>query len=145
MRLKTLRLLVLCMLMSGCTTFGQMKEGLNALIGEKDTVAFSVLGLPDGKYKLDNDIVYVWSSHNYGTFITPQTMTTTGMVGGVPTYATTTYNEAVPYNFNCTIKIVISNKKTIKYWSYKGNLGGCEPYINNLNKYTKSKKTNTGH
>lgn len=43
--------LIAMAVLSGCATFGQMEEGLNALMGKDARVAFIVLGYPSSKQK----------------------------------------------------------------------------------------------
>ena len=127
-------------LLSGCVTFTQMENGLNALSGKDERVAFDVLGYPSGKQIFGSDTVYFWSVNSSGVMFLPQTSTTTGMIGNTPVYGTTTYNQAVPVNSNCLIKLVVNSNGKIFRWSYNGNIAGCEHYINRLNNYTKSQK-----
>ena len=124
-------------LLAGCVTFGQLEEGLNALVGRHEREAFAALGYPDGKQEFSGETVYVWGrSHNTAMFL-PQTSTTTGYVGTRPIYGTTTTTQVVPMNLNCTIKIVVGANSHIRTWEYEGNLGGCAPYINRVREYTK--------
>lgn len=122
-------------MLSGCATFGQMEEGLNALLEKDARTAFAVLGYPSGKQQFGNDTVYVWSSNRSGTLLLPQTSTTYGTVGTTPVYGTTTYNQAIPVNYSCIIKLVADSNDRVIAWEYDGNIGGCEKYIMNLKKY----------
>jgi hypothetical protein len=121
---------------AGCATFGQLENGLNALVGRSDSEVFNVLGYPNGKQEFGADTVYVWGNSRNTTMFLPQTQTTTGYVGTTPVYGTTTTTQAIPMNFNCTIKVIVSSG-LVKTWEYDGNLGGCEPYINRLNRHFK--------
>lgn len=125
-------------LLSGCATFGQMEEGLNALMGHKDETAFNVLGYPSGKQEFGSDILYIWGRNASGNLALPQTTTTYGNVGTTPFYGTSTSIQNVPYSYNCTIKLMANYQGILSHWEYDGNLGGCTPYIQRLNKFRES-------
>lgn len=136
-------LILIAAIVSGCATFGQMESGLNSLMGRNETEAFSVLGYPSGKQQFGSDTVYIWEVSNTGTLLLPQTATTYGTVGTIPVYGTTTYNQAVPINNSCLIKIAADSDGTLKNWEYKGNLGGCKNYISRLDSYNKLRNPET--
>jgi hypothetical protein len=136
MRKVTIATATLLTALVGCATFGQLEEGLNALVGRSESEAFSAFGYPNGKQEFGADTVYVWGRSQNTTMFLPQTQTTTGYVGTTPVYGTTTSTQAIPMNFNCTIKIIV-NSGRIKTWEYDGNMGGCESYIKRLNAYLK--------
>ena len=121
----------------GCATCGQLEAGLNALVGRPEQDAFSALGYPSGQQQFAGDKVYVWGQSRNATMFMPQTSTTTGYVGTTPVYGSTTSMQAIPMNFNCTIKVIVDGGGTIKTWEYDGNMGGCKPYIDRLNSYFK--------
>jgi hypothetical protein len=121
---------------AGCTTFSQLEDGLNALVGRSESEAFNAFGYPNGQQVFGADTVYVWGRSRNTTMFLPQTKTTTGYVGTTPVYGTTTSTQAIPMNFNCTIKVIV-NSGIIKTWEYDGNMGGCESYIKRLNAYLK--------
>lgn len=135
-KLSTYFVVLLPFLVCSCVTFTQMENGLNALSGEDEKVAFNVLGYPSGKQQFGSDTVYYWSVNRTDVMFMPQTSTTSGMVGTTPVYGTTTYNQAFPMNANCLIKLVVGSDGKIFRWSYNGNLAGCEHYIDRLNSYT---------
>lgn len=125
----------MAVLVSGCATFGQLERGLNILQGQNVQTAFTVLGYPSGKQEFSKDTVYYWQVSNSGSIILPQTSTTTGYVGMIPVYGSTTYSQVIPVNYNCLIKLVTDDKGMIKTWEYNGNYAGCANYIRNLNQY----------
>jgi hypothetical protein len=125
-------------LLAGCATFGQLEAGLNSLVGRTEKEAFNALGYPNSKQEFGGDTVYVWGRSNSGTIFIPQTATTTGYVGNRPVYGSTTYNQPMTVNHNCTVKVITGSSGTIKSWDYEGNLGGCRPYIQRLNAYFKA-------
>jgi hypothetical protein len=128
---------VLALVAAGCATFGQLETGLAALVGRNEREAFNALGYPNGKQEFGGDVVYVWGRSTSGTVFIPQTARTTGYVGTTPVYGTTTTNQAIPVNYNCTIKIITGTDGVIRSWEYDGNLGGCRGYIERLNAYLK--------
>jgi hypothetical protein len=123
--------------LSGCATFGQMEKGLNALLGKNIQTAFNVLGYPNGKQVFGNDTVYFWQVNHGGSLILPQLNTTYGTIGTTPVYGTSTSTQIVPIHYNCLIKIITDQYDIIKRWEYRGNIAGCEGYINRLNSYYK--------
>lgn len=138
---KLLHLSTLCLLVvafSGCATFGQLETGLGDLSGQNITTLIEVLGIPSSRTSISEDTdVYVWGNQQSGSYITPQTYTTTGNIGNTPYYAQTNTFSTQSYNYQCTIKAIVSNN-TATTFEYFGNIGGCDPYIQRLKKYSKS-------
>ena len=124
------------MLCAGCATFGQMDKGLDSLVGQKEQVAFDVLGYPDAKNDIGGATVYIWGRQSTGVYYAPQTRTTYGNVGGTSYTANTTYYAPQVYSAECTIKIIVNNG-IISNYDYYGNLAGCEGFISRLKNYTK--------
>ncbi len=134
---KNLAIVVAAVALSGCATFGQLEDGLNALVGRHEKEAFSALGYPNSKQEFSGDTVYYWGESRNSAVFMPQTSTTTGYVGRTPVFGTTTSSQLVPVSYNCTIKLVVGEDKVIKDWEFSGNLAGCEPYIKRVKSYTK--------
>lgn len=134
---KNLAIVVAAVALSGCATFGQLEDGLNALVGRHEKEAFSALGYPNSKQEFSGDTVYYWGESRNSAVFMPQTATTTGYVGRTPVFGTTTSSQLVPVSYNCTIKLVVGEDKVIKDWEFSGNLAGCEPYIKRVKSYTK--------
>lgn len=132
------RSFLIVVFLSGCAMFGQLDSGLDALMGKSERQAFAVLGYPSSKQEFAGDIIYTWNVSSSGTLLLPQTATTYGTVGTTPVFGTTTYNQAVPVNYNCMIKLIAGQDRTLKSWEYNGNLAGCSSYIQRLNEYAKS-------
>lgn len=143
--MKIILVLLLCLGLVGCATFGQMQRGLNALQGRNVQTAFDVLGYPSGKQEFGSDTVYYWQVNSSGTILLPQTSTTSGYVGMTPVYGSTTYNQVVPVNYNCLIKLITDEKGIIKTWEYNGNYGGCASYIKRLNQYYNQSNESKNH
>ncbi|MCR9888042.1 hypothetical protein NB550_12200 [Vibrio parahaemolyticus] len=121
--------------LAGCATFNQLEQGLNNMMGEHESIAFNVLGYPDSAQQFGSDTVYYWAVNKSGTVFVPQTSTTYGSVGDVSFYGKTTYNQAVPVNYSCLIKLVSDSSGYLKSWEYDGNYGGCSNYINRVDAY----------
>lgn len=79
-------------------------RGLNKLQGKAQRVAFKVLGYPDGKMQIGNEIVYRWVN------------TTSNLDGGALT---------------CTVKIVVSRGFVVST-DFNGNNGACETYARSV-------------
>ena len=112
-----------------------MDKGLAALMNKDVETAFLVIGYPDGKNEFGDKTVYYWSVNTSSAMILPQTSTTYGTVGTTPVYGTTTYNQIVPMNCNCLIKLIANEDGKLINWEWSGNLCGCETYINKLGRY----------
>ncbi len=132
---------LIVIILAGCATFGQMEDGLRSLMGKSDREAFAVLGYPSAKQDFGSDTVYLWYVSQSGSVFIPQTSTTTGYVGRVPVYGTTSYTQAIPVNYNCQIKLIANRDGILRSWEYNGNIGGCEQYISRLKTYAGSAST----
>jgi hypothetical protein len=131
MKKRTVGALVGALGLSGCVT-SQMNGGLDYLVGLNVEAALSVLGYPDGQREMLGDTLYVWSSSHDVALPMTTTATTTGNVGGMPYYGSTTRMGYMPANFNCTIQLAVGPDKIIKSWQWNGNMGGCQPYARRL-------------
>lgn len=60
------------------------------------------------------------------------------MIGATPFYGTTRGSQVVPYNWSCQIRLAANFGGRLKRWEYHGNLGGCGPVIQRLNRYVKA-------
>ena len=129
--------LLVCALLSGCATFGQVDAGLKGLRGKNIQTAFDVLGYPSGKQEFGNDTVYYWSVEESSTMLLPTTSTTSGRVGDTSFSGTTTSNQLVPINNSCLIKLVAGKNGVIKNYEWTGNIGGLGRYANRLKNYSK--------
>jgi hypothetical protein len=130
--MKNIAIVALAALGLGGCVAQNMNAGLNNLMGQNIHAAVDRIGYPNDQRQILGDTVYVWGT-SQNTVIPMSTMnTTTGMVGGVPVYGTTTSTNFVPVNFNCTIQIATTPDGTIKNWRWSGNMGGCSSYANAL-------------
>jgi hypothetical protein len=128
---KLVVLVVVAFTLSGCVS-QRMNEGLNNLMGQNIQVAVDRLGYPDGQRTMLGDTIYVWSASHNTMLPMSTTSMTSGSVGTLPVYGTTTNTSFVPANLNCTIQISTFPDKTIKSYQWSGNNGGCSPYANAL-------------
>lgn len=124
---------------SACATFGQLDDGLSALVGQNEEVAFQVLGYPSGQQQFGDTTVYVWGNSSSGAFIMPTTTNTYGNVGLTPFSGSTYGSTVVPVSYQCTVKVMVSQQKVIKGYDYNGNLGGCSPYIKRVRAYKQAR------
>lgn len=122
--------------LTGCATWGQLDEGLTALVGKPVTAAIEKIGYPNTEQTIAGRKLYRWGSSSQGVISMPTQTTTTGSVGtglGYRPYTATTYGNAmVPVSYQCTLTLVVNAQDVIIDYGYDGNLGGCERYINAL-------------
>lgn len=63
-----MRASILCFLLAGCASYGQMNAdlatGIRALEGQDIEQAFGIFGIPASTMPLDGSTVYVWSEDN---------------------------------------------------------------------------------
>lgn len=132
---KRLSIVLLCGL-AGCTTWGQMDDGLTSLQGQPLDTAVRILGYPSGEQTIAGRRLVVWSSQSTGMMYMPQTATTYGTAytaGGYANYnQTTNYATMVPLNNQCKITMEVDGSDIITGYNYDGNMGGCSRYIRAL-------------
>jgi hypothetical protein len=111
-----------------------MNDGLQGLVGQNIQAAVARLGYPDGQRTILGDTIYVWSSNHSGVLPMTTMSSTSGMVGTMPVYGSTTGTAFVPVSFNCTIQIGVDANGTIKNYQWSGNNAGCRNYASALNR-----------
>ena len=121
----------------------KVDAGLNALVGENVKTAFLVMGYPSKKLELGDETVYSWIYSHGGAMPMPRTAQSTSYVGSQVITTTTSYNQMVPFDNYCEIKIVADKTGTVRTWEYDGNNGGLMAYSRRLSAYSKSKKPAT--
>lgn len=134
--MKFVAVVLLCLSMAACATFGQLETGLKALMGRDAQTAFNVLGYPSGQQQFGTHTVYYWSLNSSGALIMPQTSTVSGYVGNAPVSGSVYSTQVVPVNYSCQIKLVANEAGILTNWEFHGNIGGCESYINRLKTFT---------
>ena len=135
--MKKLTVLMLGVVVAGCTTFSDMENGLNYLMGQPVQVAFENLGYPSGSYQIGDDTVYGWGRSFTMNMPTTSTTSVTGTVGTTPYSGYGTTTSYAPVNYACNVKIIAGADGVIKNWEYDGNAGGCGAYsarLKNLGK-----------
>jgi hypothetical protein len=128
--------------LSGCATFGQMENGLQALMGQDISTAFNVIGYPQGKQQFGSDTVYYWDKNYAGTIFVPQISSTSGSIGNTSFNGYTSYTQAIPVSYACSIKLVERDGRLSSY-EYSGNIGGCKNYIDHLNTFYKNSRNDS--
>jgi hypothetical protein len=123
---------------TGCATWGQMKEGLDDLLDRPISTAIDRIGYPSSEQSIAGRKLYRWGSSSQSAMYMPSTTTTTGSIGtGMgyrPFSATTTGGSYIPVSYNCEIVLEVDSNDIIKRYQYNGNLGGCRQYIQALRK-----------
>ena len=117
--------------LGGCVS-QNMNAGLQSLVGQNIRAAIDRIGYPDGQQVILGDKVYVWGVSQNAVMPMTNTNFTSGSVGGVPVYGTTTSTNYVPVNYNCKIQIATDANDIIKRYQWSGNMGGCARYANAL-------------
>lgn len=123
--------------LAGCV-FQNMDDGLKGLVGQDVHVAISALGYPVSQRPLLGDTIYVWSTSQTFTSMTPVTSTTTGYVGTTPVQATTTNYVPTTDTYACTIQMAVDSNNRIKSYQWQGNMGGCARYSNALKQFVQA-------
>lgn len=122
--------MVVCIafLLSGCTTFEQMHNGLQMLKGRNIKVAFDVLGKPSYKKIEHDETIYTWSASESSVFVSSQ---------GVSGKAALNHYQIAIEKHHCVIHLLADSFDDIIGWRYRGDLGGCKKYIDRLQDYSK--------
>lgn len=124
-------LVIAALSVGGCVS-QHMNDGLQGLMGQDINAAVARLRYPDGQRTMLGDTIYIWSSNHKAALPLTTMNATTGSVGNVPIYGTTTNTTFVPMEFSCTIQIATDGKGRIKSYQWSGNLEGCRPYADAL-------------
>lgn len=134
--MKTAISVVALLSLAGCVSWSQFDDGLNALVGRPISAAFGKIGYPNNEQTIAGRKIYRWGSSSQGMITMPTQTTTTGSVGnglGYRPFTATTYGSAmIPVSYQCTLALSVNSQEIITGYSYDGELGGCEPYINAL-------------
>lgn len=128
--------------LSGCASFSQLDDGLNALVGKPLSTAVDTLGVPNGERVITGRHYVQWGRTSAGFMPMPTNSYTYGTANVGSSYgnysATTLGTIYVPVSYNCTVTLTVDSNERISDWSYDGNLGGCAPYIERLKNYRKA-------
>jgi len=120
---KVLGILVLSLMLNGCTTFGSEKyeAALNSWVGASADNLVGSWGAPNGVYEKDDGgkiLTYIYSRQS--TFEgTTSTQTTVDARGHATT--TTSTIPGTDITLTCKTTLVVSSAGKITSWSYEGN------------------------
>lgn len=121
---------------AGCASWGDMKRGLDGLLGKPLDAAIAKLGYPTAEQTIAGRKLYRWQVSEQSTIVTPTVATTTGTVGAglgsVPYSVRTTSAIVEPVVYHCQIVLEVDKMEIVQRYQYDGNLGGCESYITRL-------------
>src|ERR687897_603826 len=116
--------LLLVALLSSCTSVNTLDQALPVLKGQHIDKSIHHLGIPSGKYEIDDREIYVWStSENFVSF-DPVSSSTHGYVGATPFSAYSTSYQASTSGLSCEIKMS-TRQKIVERIEYTGNNGTC--------------------
>jgi hypothetical protein len=130
--LRTMFLFISFLVVANCSTFDDMKKGLDHLNGQHIRTAISYLGYPNSQRVVAERKIYTWHNEDSGSYTVPNTNYNTGYIDGVPFNYTTTTNSTHNYNYACTIDLIVDDNERIISWQYNGDAGGCRSYSNRL-------------
>lgn len=125
-------MLLLGLVLAGCTSFSVFDKELPKLVGQPIDVAVQQLGFPNAEQVIMGQKVYVWNTSQTGTSIVPTTSFTTANVGTTPVSATTTSYTTQDYNLSCTLRLIVDDRGIIRRYNYSGNNGACFTYSEKL-------------
>jgi len=110
-----------------------------ATMGRPVSEVVDALGMPSSERTIVGRHYLVWE-RSYSASL-PVT-TTAGTVGGFNTTRTTgTYSSTTlgssyeTVNYSCRLVFQVGDDERVAHVQYDGNLGGCQPYIDRLDKY----------
>ncbi len=120
---------VIAVTLAGCAT-QELNAGLKGLMGQPISAAVDRLGFPDGKRHMMGETIYIWSTNYSSVMAVPQYTTTTGAVGNVPYYSTTSSIGLMRTTADCTVELAVNSEKIITWYKWQGNQYGCRQYAN---------------
>jgi hypothetical protein len=123
--------LLLAALLSSCTSFNTFDQALPLLKGQHIDKSIHYLGIPSGKYKIDDREIYVWSTSEDFVSFDPVSSSTHGYTGAIPFSAYSTSYQANASRLSCEIKMS-TRQKIVDRIEYSGNNGTCFTYSDRL-------------
>lgn len=108
-RLQSIAAVVILAATAGCAT-RQLTEGLTSLKGQPVSVAFTKLGYPTSEQTIAGHKVYVWSTDHFGPDLSGPGLA----------------------EYNCKIRVIITDQNIISTWDWEGNEVGCQRYAERL-------------
>lgn len=132
-------MLVLVVLLSGCAG-KTLTKNLPHLVGKDIDYAVGILGAPSKVTEYESTRFVSWSVNHRGSMILPttNTSTTSGYVGSMPVYGstTTTGTQVVPTNAVCTVTLHVQSG-VVTRWEWRGNEYGCEQFADRVKHLSK--------
>lgn len=128
--LRTVLTIIVPMLLAACATFGDLNDGLYALVGKDINLAVSVLGQPSGKRQLEANTVYTWTTSRVAGIA--RTGFVPGPQGPVGYIAPATVVQ------DCLVDLHADSSGKITKAEYSGNMTSCNDYIVRLNQWKNS-------
>src|SRR5687768_16809305 len=123
--------LLLAGLLSSCTSFDTLDQALPLLKGQHIDTSIDYLGIPTGKYEIDDREIYVWSTSENFVSIDQVSSSTHGYVGTTPFSAYSTSYDASASRLSCEIKMS-TRQRIVESIEYSGNNGTCFTYSDRL-------------
>lgn len=133
---QSLAILLISLIITGCTTFEDIDKGLSNLYGQHINSLIAKIGYPNGQNEVASRKLYIWDSRQTVSYSLPVTTYHSGTVNTYGTYGNGygTYSGSttswVPHvaTYYCTITVEVNSYEIIVAAHYDGNIGGCERY-----------------
>jgi hypothetical protein len=125
------RCLLLAALLSSCTSFDTFDQAFPLLKGQHIDKSIHYLGIPSGKYEIDDREIYVWSTSEDFVSSDPVSSNTRGYVGTTPFSVYSTSYQASASRLSCEIKMS-TRQKLVERIEYSGNNGTSFTYSDRL-------------
>ena len=122
---------LLVALLASCTSFDTFDQALPLLKDQHIDKSIHYLGIPSGKYNIDDREIYVWSTSEDFISVDPVTSSTHGYVGTTPFSAHSASYETNTSRLSCEIKMS-TRQKIVERIEYSGNNGTCFTYSDRL-------------
>ena len=128
---RTLALLLLTFVLSGCTTFQDIDDGLGKFRGKHIESLIDVIGYPTYQHTVGTHDLYIWDSDEQVSIAMPITTYTAGTVapydGSFNINSGTSTTTYVPQTFNlkCKINVEVDDEDKIINWQLEGDSDGC--------------------
>jgi hypothetical protein len=112
---RTLALLLLTFVLSGCTTFQDIDDGLGKFRGKHIESLIDVIGYPTYQHTVGTHDLYIWDSDEQVSIAMPITTYRSGTVTYVPQ----------TFNLKCKISVEVDDEDKIINWQLEGDSDGC--------------------
>ena len=134
--MKTFALFAVLITLASCS-HAQSADNVRRLEGQHIDTAIGYLGLPDDRYLLGEQNVYVWGQGIQDHDDNPITTyggygSNSGIFGGVGIVFGNTSHSRNNYSIYCSIKALTDQKHIIQKTEFKSTAGGCSEYSKGL-------------